>query len=254
MRLSILQNATRAVWDPFPHVHIEQALPDDIYTLLMEERPSDEQILNGRDPGNNIRCDRQAHDLLDDDISPIWRQFIEYHTSTAFWLEIIELFGPQIAHLYPDLQRKFGRMRDWPTGMRFVDNKLVSLECQVGINTPVLETSAVRGSHVDNPVELFAGLLYMRPASDLSEGGDLLIQRPKGKVSDLVFKRKAELNESDVETVKTVKYSANNFVGFINHPGSIHAVTPRQAGAPARLLVNFCAELIGNPLFQLRRS
>jgi hypothetical protein len=50
----------------------------------------------------------------------------------------------------------------------------VAIDCSIGINTPVKEKgTTVRGPHHDDPMELWAGLLYMRHDKDISTGGDL---------------------------------------------------------------------------------
>src|SRR3546814_18222217 len=73
--------------------------------------------------------------------APVWREFIEFHTSQAFWQQVVDLFGRE------DDGAK--------AGVRFRDRADVVLDCQIGVNTPVLERSRVRGPHVDNPVEIF---------------------------------------------------------------------------------------------------
>jgi hypothetical protein len=47
-------------------------------------------------------------------------------------------------------------------GVRFKESDEVLLDCQIAINTPVRKRSTVRGAHVDQPDEIYAGLLYFR--------------------------------------------------------------------------------------------
>lgn len=233
MPVSVLDRAEVKDW-PFPHVVIEDCLPWDYYRRLLDERPSYEAILKGREPGNNKRIDRCAADLLNDPLLPaVWREFIEFHTSEAFWRQIDEVFGlcaPEAS-----------------TGIRFKHNTDVVLDCQIGLNTPALERSRVRGPHVDNPVEIFGGLLYM---GDEQKGGDLVIYEP---VEPLLFHGKAEVHDFRVRSVKSVRYQHNTFVGFINLPHSVHGVTPREVTTEPRWLVNIIAEQ-RTPAFELPRE
>lgn len=222
MPISVLSKAILKEW-PFPHVVIEDCLPWDYYRRLLDARPSYEYILKKREAGNNKRIDRCAADLLSDPrLPPIWREFIDYHTSPAFWKEVCEVFGLP------------GETKE--AGIRFLDDTDVVLDCQIGMNTPVLSRSRVRGPHVDNPIEIFGGLLYM---GQHQKGGDLLIYEP---VEPLLFHGKAEIRDFRVRPVSRVTYRDNVFVGFINLPHSIHGVTPRDITDEPRWLVNFVAE------------
>lgn len=257
MNCSIVQNITGITEDPYPHVVACPALPDDLYAELAATRPSPESLLAGRVAGNNLRYDVSARHLLErSDLSPVWREFISYHVSRQFWLDVVRLFGNSIKQLYPQLEAAVGQpLERWSCGGRHgrggirptSECALVQMECQIGLNTPVKKFSAVRGPHVDNPVALFGGLLYMREKDDIeTEGSDLLIYRKKN--SPLRFYGKAEVRPHCVEEIGSVPYVANCFVGFINSIHSVHGVSPRAETSRYRLLVNFCIDL-NFPLF-----
>ena len=233
MPVSVLAKAEVNDW-PFPHVVIEDCLPGDLYRELLHYRPPYDAILANRSPQSNRRLDVNAAQLLAwNNLPAVWRKFIEYHTSQDFWQEIVEVFG-----LEDD-----GAL----AGVRFKDKTEIQMDCQIGVNTPVLERSRVRGPHVDNPVEIFGGLLYM---GDEQKGGDLLIYEP---VEPLLFHGKAEVHDFRVRPVKSVRYKHNTFVGFINLPHSVHGVTPREKTPDPRWLVNFVAEQ-RTPRFELPRE
>lgn len=233
MPVSVLDKAVLEE-TPFPHVIIEDCLPWDYYRELEDARPAYEAILAGRDPGNNLRMDVPSRYLLAwPQLPQIWRDFIEFHTSQAFWQQVVGIFGLE---------------DDGATaGVRFQDKCDIDMDCQIGMNTPVLERSRVVGPHVDNPVEIFGGLLYM---GDEQKGGDLLIYEP---VEPLLFHGKARIHDFRVRPVKKVAYGPNTFVGFINLPHSVHGVTPREETDEPRWLVNFVAEQ-KSPRFELPRE
>jgi hypothetical protein len=250
MELSVLQNAGRVDLAPFPHLVLRNALPWELYRELEATRPAPGFFENGRDPGSNLRMDRHAHECLgNSDVPPPWQEFIAYHTSEKFWHEVVDIFGDIVRLLYPHLEF-IKPLENYDCGLRFKDKRAdIFMECQPGINTPPLAESRVRGPHVDNPVELVAGLLYMRPEQDVWRGGGLNIHRLK---KPYVCHDKAEIDDKYVETVATVPYEPNTLVMFVNTPLSIHSVTPRPSNPLHRLLVNFALEL-PKPLFKIQR-
>ena len=247
---SVLRNITRADIrrDPYPHVVVENCLPSDVYTELARTYPDDETILRlsgARDQyviRQNHRYDLRAHRILRNPqmVSPAWQDFVRYHVSPEFFREFLNLLGPDIASIYPALEKRLGRtMHEWTTGIRFDpewDQGQIALDCQIGINTPVTRRSATRGVHTDAPDELFAMLLYFRRDDDDARGGDLEICQWKKDAPHLFIDR--ELDASDAEVRGVVPYKANTLVIFINSPVSLHAVTPRDPTPLSRRLVN----------------
>jgi hypothetical protein len=127
---------------------------------------------------------------------------------------------------------------EWDCAPRGTSKAMLQMECQPGVNTPQTKAGRVRGPHLDNPIELYGGLLYMGEG----QGGDLEVQR---LVKPPRYHGKLEIEYDCVETVATVPYEPNMFVLFLNTPTSIHAVTPRPATPHCRRLVNVTGELPG---------
>lgn len=220
MTPTLLDKAQRIETDPFPHVVVEGALPEGYYERLVSTRPTPEQIMQwtGKILGPNQRLDLPTKQALYR-LPPIWVEFCRAHTSADF---------VQMA-------------------MRLLNAPLVQatrIECQPGINTPSPVLSKVRGPHLDNPKEIYAGLFYM--ASD-SDGGDLEIYRWKS--GEKKYHGKLEVYEECVELVKTVPYKPNTCVFFLNGPNALHGVTPRKS-KNFRSLVNVIAET-REPLFRV---
>jgi hypothetical protein len=248
MNYSILQRAGDVSTQPYPHIIIENCLPDELYNELEGTRPSDDYLVDGRPFASNIRMDLHARQLLDrPDLPTIWRQFIKYHLSEKFWREITRTFslgdGSAAAGLVLNKLNK--PLHTLPVTMRTqpAAKGAISMDVNVGVNTPVIgRASSVRGPHVDNPIELFAAMLYM-PLKDASdEGGDFVVYQKHRPVH---FVGKAEVDQDDIRSLSEharVKYKRNTMVAFINSVHAIHGVTPRQS-LGFRRLVNFCAEL-----------
>lgn len=236
--LSILQNAPNPATDPYPHVIILNALPVDLYRELMESRPHS-YLWTPKDAKPNTRHDLHAVQALSwDGLPDIWRRFIEYHCSKDFYRELRALFyGSDVPS-------------NETVGVRGAGVYDHNMDCQIGINTPVLTKGSVRGPHVDNPVEEFAGLLYMPMIGDVY-GGDLVVCR-HGSPADVRFVGKAELGDDTVEDVGIAPYSANTAVFFVNSLNSVHRVVEREPCEMPRMLVNFIAEF-NTPKFVLPR-
>jgi hypothetical protein len=246
----VLRDLTRADirHDPYPHIVVENCLPPEIYAGLARTYPDDETILRLSGAAEqyvikqNHRYDLRAHRILrhPGSVSPAWEAFVRYHVSPEFFRAFLDLLGPEIALTYPALEARLQTtMRDWTTGIRFDsewDQGQISLDCQIGINTPTTRTSSARGVHTDAPDELFAMLLYFRREEDHSRGGDLEICRWKKDVPQLFIER--DLDPADTESRGLVPYRANTLVIFINSAISLHAVTPREPTPLSRRLVN----------------
>lgn len=255
--LSILSKAAKAnlVTAPYPHLVITEALDPTIFEQLSNQFPDDGIILNGR-PQKDTWFDYPACKVVEDErISPLWRDFFRHHTSKAFFDELVALAGPQLLALKPDLETQAGRrLEDFSVGMRpggrgdpLADGADASMECQFYLNY-TRQPRIVRGPHVDRPSELFAALLYFRDKDDESSGSSLeiceatenLYPNPHAvKISTLP----AEIDSTQVRTVKTAAYAANTLVLFLNSARSIHAVSPRTPTMVPRRHINFCCDV-----------
>jgi hypothetical protein len=270
---SVLENVTKdhICLEPYPHLVIDNCLPEDYYQKLAETYPDNETIITfcknhpyrpselaeGAEK-QNARYDIPAFQALDQSevLPQIWLDFVRFHTSREFYSQVAALLGDVIVRTYPSLEPKIGKsLQDFTTGVRFGSDSDVSLDCQIGINTPATERSSVRGVHTDAPEELYAMLLYMREEADDTEGGALQVYKWKDDRPRLF--NNSEVEEDDAELVKTVDYKANRLVIFVNTDASLHAVTPREASTYTRKLVNIIGEVdksIPAGLFQQRQK
>lgn len=255
MSISVLAKVSRADVraEPFPHVVVENCLPQSEYDALARSYPEDALIIeldHWRRKGPVLQNQRNEISAWDaarhgERLSPSWRSFIEYHTSQAFLDEVIELLAPDIRAAYPQLEARLNKsLHELTAGVRYDphrDTGDVSLDCQPGINTPVTRSSSVRRVHTDAPHKLFAALFYFRSEDDDSTGGDLEIYRWKSD-SRRRFNGK-EIDEGDARHVSTIPYRANTLVLFVNSDLALHAVSERSITPHTRRLVNFVGEV-----------
>ena len=242
MNLSVLAKAPEVNYFPFPHIVIKDALPEKLYQQLLETRLPWEQIMKlmGTPEGFNMRYDAKAAQLMTlPGVAKVWKDFVSYHVSGQFWRDLLQVFGEAIRIAHPRFST------DEPIGCRYLDHTPILLDCQMGINSPCLDKpSRVVGPHIDNPKALFAGLLYMGEEG----GGNLQIMRWKGK---RIYKTEGmghRIPDEAVEVVDMIPYAHNTFVGLINTPDSVHAVTERRSDVP-RLLTNFLVDSARGKIF-----
>lgn len=222
-------SAGDVVWEPFPHVVVDDALPASVYAALMASFPSAEAIVDGRAVENNAPYRMPAARLLRDArVASCWKEFVRDHTSAAFLAEVRTLFG------LPSLDGARTSIRDFEP---FAD---VALDCQPCWGAPVTRRSSSDPCHVDRPVTLFAGLLYCRLPGDDAEGGDLVLYRFRG--AERRYDATRHVDPSLVEPVRRIPYAANRLVFFLQSPHSLHGVTERAVTSWPRLHVNFLAE------------
>jgi len=259
--LSILQNLRSSMIrrEPFPYFVIENALPTDIYERLAVGYPSESFIFEhhrGKRADEsyqpNMRYDLPAAYVFGNralDLG-LWRAFTEYHTSQEFLDEVLSKLGDVIADIHPDLisrmRKKSPDGKPRAGGRYFSDRRdqcEIALDCQIGINSPVKEKpTSVRAAHLDNPIEIYAGLFYLRHPGDRSNGGDLEIYTWKNPNQKRIGPRRL-IPQNNVIVKDSVTYGPNRFAMFVNSIEAIHGVTVRGVTEYPRRLVNIIAEV-----------
>ena len=232
---SLLQKKLTVQADPYPHVVIEDALPWDLYEQLEREWP--EQQLLATQPHDNGICYRLKADsmLRPGLVSEAWRKFTEYHTSVKFYNEVKNVFKDYITDL-PNIENSLSP-RGWDKG-----NDMIGTDCQTVMHSPIDFSS--RTPHIDNPKEIYAGLLYMPYPKDDSTGGEFQIHRAVGEIKRVNKNGGREVEiKNQGSIVKSVPYKRNTFVIFCNNSSaSVHSVSKRENATLHRRSVNVIAE------------
>lgn len=260
--LSVLQRANRSdvKSTPFPHIILRNALPDALYEELANSFPSS-QVLGIDSSQNNTRWNYASRKVRKNTALPqLWRDFIAYHSSQAFFDEIADLFYEDVHRLYPERYPTRESLTSLRAGIRKLDgfwDKDILTDAQISGNTPVTTASSVRSTHVDNGDKLYSGLFYMRPAGYDAVGGDLTISRFKDDYSTpekrYALFEGSYVDDSHVDHLETVRYDKNTVVLFINSLESLHGVTVRQPSDKSRLFVNLIGE-IDPPLYRVEKD
>ncbi len=240
--LSCLQNVSKVFEYPFPHVYVENALPEQVYDELEKNFP--ENIICQQSPVEGGKAFRyKVRDCVINPPPPIWVDFFGYHTSKEYFYECIKIFEPIIEKKYPQYEHL---LSDEKISRRGIDDKGKYLtDCQCVIHEPIDETGTSRTPHMDNPVEIYAGLLYMKHKNDYSVGGNFTLHKQVREIKNF-YNNDREIENGLYEEVFQVPYKKNSFCMFLNVPGSIHSVSPRKKPTERRRSVNIIGEYNAN--------
>ena len=171
MTINLLANANSFSTWPFPHICIENALPEKIYDELEASFPEN-LICDTLPLDGGITFRYKANQVLfDQRVKTIWKDFFLFHTSPDYFRSCIRLFEPYLEENYPSLLDVASRQN---VTIRNIDNSgCFVTDCQFVVHEPIDENGTSRTPHLDNPIEIYAGLLYMRNPLDKSFGGNL---------------------------------------------------------------------------------
>lgn len=238
--LSVLQRCTEAnlFAAPYPHIMIEDALPEEYYTALEAALPDREALVavEQRD-SNPLIC---SYSKARANVPPIWQDFLDYHVSPQFVNEVMgwasrfksQLFGGVAFDEVAEVARNPANI-----GIRRVGKHKINADCQLVNNAP--GNTLLVGPHLDNPIEIYAALLYFRHPDDASEGGEFEVYACKPG-----FKTygKDRFKHKYVALEKKVPYKRNTLAMFFNCPTACHGVTARVNAQHARRHVNIIGE------------
>tara|TARA_B100000886_G_C20384558_1_gene475439 strand:- start:365 stop:1126 length:762 start_codon:yes stop_codon:yes gene_type:complete len=237
---SVLQNKKNIQFrfEKFPYLIIDDALPENIYENLSNSFPKNEKIIGNNEYKENFAYRYNAlNSLRDEEITNEWKEFIKFHTSFEFLEEFYEIFSNSIKQIYKVEKDKLFNKDN--IGVRFENRNHFNLDCQFVINTPTSGDTSVIEPHLDNPVEFYAALLYMKDDNDDSVGGNLTTYTFKDKPS---FYGKSRVREDKVNLIEEIEYKKNRLVMFLNSPYSIHGVTMRSKTNFYRKYINIIGE------------
>ena len=245
-RLSCLQAVRSIQTDPYPYSYVEQALPDVLYQELEATFPEQWMLerIQRLDAGSPTRRLKVAEALQWNDLAPIWVDFLRFHTSPDYLRDVVRLFEPQLLEALGSDQ-----LHDLMTGSvtprRLGPRGDVVTDCQFVLNEPVGGDATTQPAHVDNPKEIYAGLLYMRKPEDRAAGGDFTVHRLTQPIRRLDKAIGRQLPSALHSPVRTIAYRPNTFCVFLNVFGAVHSVTPRLQPTERRRSINIIGEFAG---------
>jgi hypothetical protein len=245
---------------PYPFFFIDNAYEDKIYSYLEGDYKLFHNYFekNTQYKENNIRLQISTEEFFDSNLfqNSIWKDFVQFHTSKTFFLQLVDIFSEDMKKIYPKILDIIDKNKSNEDFLNIRNKKNIKefqfvADCQPGINTPNLYKSSVRQSHLDNSAELFAGLFYLRDDLDDSSGGNMQVMEIKKNKKTVFHQKSLVKNQSDLNIFKEIKYEKNKVIFFMNTINSIHSVSPRSATSVPRNLTNIIFETydIKNRLF-----
>ncbi len=256
--ISVIQNISEIQTHPYPHAWVDEALPELIYRELEETLPVDliktagaYHIGGTSGDGGNFRY-KSAAALTDRKIPTIWMDFFEYHTSAEYFRSVVELFERQIEELYPQY---LDLLKSGAVSVRGLEpsDELVT-DCQFVIHEPLSDEKTTRTAHLDNPIEIYAGLLYMKHPEDTSTGGNFTVHESLSPISKIDLEAGREVNAANLGVHAEVPFKRNSYAMFLNVLNSVHSVTPRKNATLDRVSVNIIGEFNSNNRMWIEQS
>jgi hypothetical protein len=242
---------------PYPHLMIEDALPDDLAATLLSEIPPLEVFARDAPLGSNVRFPLPSPiALADPRVSPRWKQAIEACNAAGQALldRFIARLGKYVLAAHPDFEARFGPIEHLRAVPRFGPRARneVGMDMQMVANSPALrDGTRVRGPHLDQPDKLISALLYLRPPDDDSTGAELELYEPVD--GGPLFNEVNETGFEKVRHVLTYPYRHNLFILPASLPTSLHGVSPRARTWRPRYHLHIVGEMSGR-LFDIPRA
>ena len=255
-KLSILQNFSKLESHPYPHFVIENALDTKTFKELSDNFP-EEYMVNELplEPNGISRYASFVDTLNNNNITAIWQDFIAYHNSEEFYYHVIDIFENAIIDTLGSDTLEY--LRTMPLGKRKIDKTPIVTDAQITMQEPLSATETSRTDHFDNPIEIYAALLYFKPSHDRSSGSEFLIYEKTDPDNPFFTDpKRAATDSTQYQLYKKVPYKANNAVMFLNNYLSLHGVAPRKKATKRRRSVNIIAEFQGSEhhMWQLQKN
>ena len=216
--------------EPFPHWHIPNFFPRDLYQYLVSNLPSSKDIhhysnhLSDYEQNTSYRLELPTANSLYHQLDALFDLWSEERTEI---LEFIKSLPLDISTRYSNdvLLHSFSR-------------------ADFRASSPVNQTRTTQlGPHCDNPKEVFAGLVYLRYPNDTSFGGDLDLFELRESSPSRFMSNNRRIPGKFIQLSKTIRYAENSAVFFIPTEYSIHGVSIRNPTNFERRLINLSIEL-----------
>ena len=240
-KINILQNFKKVETDPWPHIMIKNALPQNIHDDLLSTLP--DKRLNQKQPVNEHgKLTWKVYEIIPEQypVSNIWKEFIDFHTSREFFDQVLDIFSPWTEKL--PIPKENIILTDRTVGAAPGDNCYTEFGF---VKHPPVNNISNRTPHTDNEKEIYAGLLYLKYPEDKSTGGGLALH----KADNLKMNVKREyVNPGPI--IKVCPYESNNFVIFFNNKKSQHSVEPRHNAEHPRWSINLFGQYSGTRVWR----
>ena len=220
---------------PFPFAEIDNFIIPEVYKKIKLNFPDLNDFEEDGDiSANNIQI-RKSFYKFSKYKNLFWYEFGNQFVNEDFFYNYCDFFKDDINHFYPKIYKKL-KDRNLNIGVSGLDdpkNFDILLDFQIGINTPVIKKKSVRGPHIDNYKELYAGLCYLKDSDDYTDSGHFIVFKKRPFIFNKIGKGRS-FDQSNLIEIKKIKYSSNKLSTFLNTKKSIHGVSEREITSKVR--------------------
>ncbi|MBI4752205.1 MAG: hypothetical protein HY774_27270 [Acidobacteria bacterium] len=246
---------SQIVHEPFPHIVVENALPEPLCRQLTQDFPPLNVFTKGQPYRDNQKLYYHALPALTENhLSPSWKSLMADFLHPQTWSEICRLFQPAILNAYPDFESRFGKPDQLRSGVRLREGFTTCdllLDSMLLIHTPITGSPCIeRGPHLKLFDTLYLGYLFLRSEDDQAEGGDLEFFSVKPGATVCLNQRKT-VDREILKLEKVIPYRVNTLVLFLNTPRSIQGLSARTASRFPVMNFHFNAHF-RKPLFHVK--
>jgi hypothetical protein len=233
--LNAISNASIII-EPFPHVAVDNILPESYYAQLLKHLPGVAEIEMTSGFGHmKLESGDQAFQRIGDDRRSFWRRF-EKEVKTPVCRILIEMMQPFVSS---KMEQLFGG------AAKKVLADPVSFQIQRGI----IQCRA-RGMdmqpHLDKATNLFSYLFYLSDDPAFKPFGTTLYEVERRSELVKAYRERAGVRvwfpdpkEFKIKKSKTLEFQGNRLVAFVNYAHSLHGVYT-GADAPRFAMQNYC--------------
>ena len=157
------------VEDPYPHLVVENALPQELIDTLLSAMPPQDVFTCGRPPGSNVRFALPSAIALEDSrASETWKTALRTCNAglASLLAHFVRRLGGHLLRTFPEFAAHIAPLEDMravPRAQPARRRNEIGMDAQMVINTPALEGgTSVRGAHLDQPDKLIPAALPPR--------------------------------------------------------------------------------------------
>jgi hypothetical protein len=242
--------------DPFPHIIIENCLPEKIYNQIEANYP-DLNTLDYLVKKTGKLSSLKFIDIMNKKnlkIDSIFYDFFNYHSSHKFLFKLIKIFNSEI-NSKNVTNKLIHYLSQFKSPEDLIKSNIIDVITtktpSININYSPLKSNAIRSVHLDRSQNIIGCLFYFKDEKDIDNGGDLELYSWK-YVSDF-YKKLYFTDPLDFKHVsfnKTIKYDRNKIVIFVNSMDSLHLAATRKENSPIRRHLYLSADLKNKDVFK----
>jgi len=220
--------ATELQLDPFPHCHVRNVFPDDLYQTLIDNLPSDQHYRKFHAPYES-RLFLSLSPTETAGLAPFWTEFERWIHSQAFLDRMARRFVPYLRRMH---RQRAEQLAAHSSGDR------VDIGCRTLLTRDYSDYQL--GPHTDAAAKFITALFYLPGDDRFSTFGTSLYKPKEPGKTDW---RSRHFDHQDFERVRTLPNLPNSVFIFVKSDDSFHGVSPGNYSNEGRNLMMWIPEI-----------